>query len=265
MKHNIIYAATIIGALAGVIAAIVAVLTFISDKKTSEIPLPLEKQANQIILSLNKPIYANEKNWLIIMFNVAKEMPTTKSRESALEKVVDAALSVNDFNVAILSMRNMPTSEAKYRMITRIIDHALKENTNLDYALVAAKDCPTTICKSNELMRVIDAYFAMEQLSKKETDIHNETGLNKENKFLIQALNSISIYNGHLTVTLNSIVESADSPITLTLSETNKESKTIEAIKLGQSIIFGKYQIIYFGTSINVSSYDVWLKISHMP
>ena len=253
-----------VAAVATIIAAIIALLTYFSSQSLSptksEVPSILEKQADEIELSLKKPIYNSEKNWLALMFHAADEMPTYEAQEEAFEKVVDASLDVGDLNVAILAMLEMPTYEAKQKIIMKIVDYAVKEKGNLGYALMAAKKCPTYECKQKELIKVIDAYARIIR-SEKEEELLKAKPDNENRKFLVQSFSSISVYDDSLTVTLNSLVEYANSPINLTVSQKDQESKTYENINLGQSVFFGKYQITYLEPSKNIKTYDVWLKI----
>ena len=147
--------------MATVIGAIFAALTYFSGKNNevdTNVPNRIKKQADKLELSIKKPIYQAEKNWLAAMFYAADEMPTYAAQIEAFAKVVDAALDVDDLNVAILAMREMPTYASKEKMIYKIVDHSVLKKETLAYGLTAAKDCPTYACKQKALSNVIDAY-----------------------------------------------------------------------------------------------------------
>jgi len=147
-----------IAALATIIVAVIVVIQYFSSKNSPvEIPSLLKEQANQITLDTTKHIYKKELSWLLTKYKAAKIIPYYESKSVALQNVVEQALSVNDYNIAILAANDIPYTGKKRDVLFSIVKLAINDSTNFVYALIAAKRIPYSSTKRDALNMIVNA------------------------------------------------------------------------------------------------------------
>ena len=151
--HRLAAIATIIGTLFGV-------WQFFSSTQRSEMALPnqLSREKAAIELTLDGPIYKNESNWLLAMYEAAIAIPYASTKSDALQKVVNTAIDNRDFNIAIIAAKSSPYSSTKADMLARIVEAAKTNKETIGYAVVAADNMPYSSSKADALSRIINSY-----------------------------------------------------------------------------------------------------------
>ena len=154
-----------IAAIATIIGTLFAGLQLFGNQTpaTAASVSALEKSAQSIDLSLKLPVYQGERKWLLAMFDAAKEMPYTSSKDDALKKVVGASIKVTDFNMAILAAKESPYASSKAELLTKIVDAAIGNKDTVGYAVVAANSIPYSSTKSDALAKIVSSYERFSQ------------------------------------------------------------------------------------------------------
>lgn len=129
---------------------------------------PFEEHANTIKLTLNRPIYVQERHWLAIMLTNANEQRDYDEKQKKLQEVISAALNINDYNIAFMSALEMaiedaPIHQKRVEMLDLIINKSIQTVATLSYAYFALKQYPTCSSKAKAKSKVIAAYTELTQ------------------------------------------------------------------------------------------------------
>lgn len=125
--------------------------------ENAEIRKVIKEEKNRINLSLDKGIYQAERNWLAIMYWAARKVPSNDTRCESLRKVVNAALEVNDLNVALMAADDIPCDPIKCETLILIVKQAVKDEVTFGYAALAAEKVPSLRRRGEALNIVIGA------------------------------------------------------------------------------------------------------------
>ena len=121
------------------------------------IPNTILLMKNNIELNISKNIYKSERNWLLVAYNLALEMPDNIRKSYSLFKVSNSALSIDDYNMAIIAASNIPYNIARYYTIMEIVKKASNNYNTLGYALLASDKLQNSSDKANAYMIIINS------------------------------------------------------------------------------------------------------------
>jgi len=161
---------------------LIGLFYFLNNKTSLQKPSinPFEEHANTIKLTLNWPIYAQERHWLSIMFTNANEQRDYDEKQKSFQEVISAALSINDYNIALMSalemaIEDVPVHQKRVEMLDLIINKSIQTVATLSYAYLALKQYPTCSSKVKAKPKVIAAYTAFTQNKDMYTVINTNT------------------------------------------------------------------------------------------
>jgi len=127
---------------------------FVDNEKVKK---EIKEQKSLVNLSIDKEIYKGERSSLVTMYMAAKKVPNTNTRGKSLKKVVNTAMAVRDYNIAILAADDIPNTNTRGDALTLIVKEAVKNEQNFGYAVLAAEKVPNVNTRGNALNMVIDA------------------------------------------------------------------------------------------------------------
>lgn len=158
--------------IAAIVAAIVAVAQYIDSnvgkqlfKNIPTMEKEIKEKAN-ITLSLDLPEYSAEKNWLLAMYEASILHSDSHRKSIALVSVVEASLSVSDLNMAVIAASQIPDFTRKRNSLYLIVDEAIKLQSTIGYAVVAADKMPSSHGERVALDRIMRAF---DELAKNRT------------------------------------------------------------------------------------------------
>ncbi len=151
--RTIAYIATIIGTV------FVGLQYYSSTSSSIKLTIPeiLTEKKSEIELSLDMESYQEEKGWLLAAYQAAMEMPYSTGKRDGLITVVNKALEIKDFNLAVLAAKNIPYSTDKSEALHSIVKIACQDKQYLPYALLAASEIPYAGRKEDALKMIVDA------------------------------------------------------------------------------------------------------------
>ncbi len=150
----------IIVGIATIIGAIYAALQYHSrnnNVKETNVPEYVQKEKESIVLSTEASIYKGDRNWLLTMYEAARKISYSTSRDSALSDVVDAALKLDDYNMAIIAAEKIIYQTTRDDTLVKIVSIAVGKKETFGYALLAAGKIIYSTTKTKALMTVIEA------------------------------------------------------------------------------------------------------------
>ena len=86
----------------------------------------LKKEKESVELSVDLPVYKNERNWLFAMYQAALSLPYLLDKSDALKRVVKAVIESNDFNVASIAANKSAYLKTKDEMRDEVVMAAVK-------------------------------------------------------------------------------------------------------------------------------------------
>ncbi|MCZ4307169.1 hypothetical protein O4G98_20760 [Zoogloeaceae bacterium G21618-S1] len=151
-----IYKAAAIATIVGTVIAVAQFLELNGDSVTAKLP-KLKEKAN-VTLSLDLPEYSADKNWLLAMYEASMSQPYSQSKSDSLTSLVKTALSVRDFNMAVIAADEIPFSRSKADAFHLVVDEAIKSKSSIGYAVVSADKMPYSGDKKSALDKIIRAF-----------------------------------------------------------------------------------------------------------
>jgi len=112
---------------------------------------------DEIVIDTAKTIYQTKLRWLLVKYKAAHTIPYSDSKSAALHKVVEQALSVSDYNLAIIAATDIPYAEAKGDALLKIVEAAIVDSLNFPYSVIAAERIPYADSKRNALNMIVNA------------------------------------------------------------------------------------------------------------
>lgn len=110
------------------------------------------------ILKINKNEYLGNKEYLYNLYKAAISIESSYNKDTALLKVIDIAININDFKIAILSAKKINSSYTKSNELSKIVDVALTNKKYASYSVLAAELIPTSYSKDTALNTIISFY-----------------------------------------------------------------------------------------------------------
>lgn len=153
---------------------------FVDNKRIKK---EIKEQKSLVNLSIDKEIYKGERSSLVTMYIAAKKVPNSYTKGKSLKKVVKTALTVRDYNIAILAADDIPNIYTKGDALTLIVKEAVKNEQNFGFAALAAEKVPNTYTRGTALNMVIDAIeksMLQPEKKTKDPDLRKSVESNKD-------------------------------------------------------------------------------------
>ncbi|MCK7458773.1 hypothetical protein [Idiomarina aminovorans] len=84
--------------------------------------------------------------------------PYSQSKSESLASLVKTALSVEDFNMAVIAADKIPYARSKADAFHLVVEEAVKNKSSIGYAVVAADKMPYSSDKKSALDKIIKAF-----------------------------------------------------------------------------------------------------------
>ena len=149
-----------LAAIAAIFAAIIAGVEYFSPRNGvsfPSIPQSLRDSVNNISIDTSKAIYHNQLSWLFVKYRAANAIPYAEDKSNALRNVMEQAISVGDYNMAILAAIDIPYSQSKSDALYFVVQKTISDSSNFAYSVIAAENIPYSEAKKNALMLIISA------------------------------------------------------------------------------------------------------------
>ena len=93
----------------------------------------------------------------LLCLEAAEKITYTTSRDNALCDVVNTAISIKDFNMAIISAEKIHYSTTKDATLVKIVSVAVENKDLYGYAVLAASKIHYLTTRTDALIKIIDA------------------------------------------------------------------------------------------------------------
>lgn len=150
--------------VATIIAVVIAFLQYTDVEPNALDKIPelyktaAEKDIESIDIEPLKEKYAGKNNPLYFQYKAAIAIPSPSSKSLALSKVIKAALSEKDFQIAVAAAKEITSPSSQSIELQKIVNAALATEDSAGFAVVAAELIPSSSSKTISLNKIVEFY-----------------------------------------------------------------------------------------------------------
>jgi len=152
----------IAAAIATIIGTIIAYMQYVKPPTAETLNKKVEKIVKDehaaVTVSLDDVAYKGERKSLLAMFQAAKSIPSAYDKDIALKRVVDLALELGDFNMAVVAAKEGASAYNRDNMLAEVVRQGASTKENIGYAYAAANVMASAYNRSNALKEIVTCY-----------------------------------------------------------------------------------------------------------